>query len=307
MPRSVDGRTIRWTQRETTVIADATLQDRGAQLVRANGIDIAYVEAGDGPPLVLLHGGFVSTGPAWADSPIAYARHMSALAKHFRVIAPDTRGSGATAHPGGTVSYSLLADDLMALVDALGLARPLVAGFSDGAAIATVAAIREPVAFGALVAHAGYDIFVPDAPIFEMGRALFGGSPEAAEGDPDAVATAFASMPPMAEMLERTKADYDAAQGDGHWREYIRIFFDRATRSPGYTLDDFRSITCPTLILTGDRDHFCSVEEGVLAYRKLPAGELSILPATDHVITPAVIETTIDFLLRHHTEGSTNR
>lgn len=289
------------------MIADATLQDRGAQLIRANGIDIAYVEAGDGPPVVLLHGGFVSTGPAWADSQIAYVQHMAALAKHFRVIAPDTRGGGATVHPGGTVSYSLLADDLMALIDALGLDRPFVAGFSDGAAIGTVAAIREPDTFAALVAHAGYDIFVPDAPIFEMGRALFGGSPEATQGDPDAVVRTFASMPPMTEMLELTKADYDTAQGDGHWREYIRIFFDRATRSPGYTLDDFRSITCPTLILTGDRDHFCSVDEGVLAYRNLPAGELAIIPATDHVITSAVIDTTIDFLLRNDTEGSTHR
>lgn len=300
MPARTIGRRIRWTaEEETTLITNQTLAERGAKLVRANDIDIAYAEAGDGPPLVLLHGGFVSTGPAWADSPVAYVRHLSALGKHFRVIAPDIRGSGATAHPGGTVSYSLLADDLMALVEALGLDRPLVAGFSDGAAIATVAAIRQPDAIGALAAHAGYDIFVPDAPVFEMGRALFGGSPEATEGDPDAAERALASMPPMAEMLALMKADYDSAQGEGHWREYIRIFFDRATRSPGYTLDDFRAITCPTLLLTGDRDHFCSVEEGAAAYRNLPVGELAVLPATDHAITAAVIDATIDFLLRN--------
>jgi len=277
----------------------ATLADRGAKLVQANGIDIAYVEAGDGPPLLLLHGAFVSSGPAWADSPIAYVRHMTALAKHFRVIAPDTRGSGATVHPGGSVSYSLLADDVTALIDALGLDRPLIAGFSDGAAIATVVSIRQPELVGALAAHAGYDVFVPGAPVFEMGRMLFGGSPEATEGDPEAVERAFDAMPPMAAMLGLTKADYDGAQGEDHWREYVRIFFERATRSPGYTLDDLRSITCPTMLLTGDRDHFCSVEDGALAYRNLPVGELAVLPDTDHVITPSVIDTTIDFLLRH--------
>jgi pimeloyl-ACP methyl ester carboxylesterase len=281
------------------MITDATLADRGAQRIRANGIDIAYVEAGDGPPLVLLHGGFVSTGPAWADSPVAHVRHMATLAKHFRVIAPDTRGSGATAHTDGTVSYSLLADDVIALIDALDLNRPLLAGFSDGAAIATVVAIRQPDVIGALAAHAGFDVFVPDAPVFEMGRALFGGSPEATQADPEAAERALQSMPPMAAMLALMKADYDSAQGEGHWREYLRIFFDRATRSPGYTLDDFRSITAPTLILTGDRDHFCSVEEAALAYRNLPTGELAILPDTDHAITPALIDTTIDFLLRH--------
>lgn len=277
----------------------ATIADRGAKLVQANGIDIAYVEAGDGPPLLLLHGAFVSSGPAWADSPIAYVRYMTTLAKHFRVIAPDTRGSGATVHPGGSVSYSRLADDVTALIGALGLDRPLIAGFSDGAAIATVVSIRQPELVGALAAHAGYDVFVPDAPVFEMGRMLFGGSPEATEGDPDAVERAFDAMPPMAAMVGLMKADYDGAQGEDHWREYVRIFFERATRSPGYTLDDFRSITCPTMLLTGDRDHFCSVEDAASAYRNLPAGELAVLPDTDHVITPSVIDTTIDFLLRH--------
>jgi pimeloyl-ACP methyl ester carboxylesterase len=280
------------------MITDATLAERGAKLVRANGIDVAYTEAGDGPPLVLLHGGFVSSGPVWADSPVAYTRHMTTLAKHFRVIAPDTRGSGATVHPGGAASYTLLAEDVLALIDELGLNRPLMAGFSDGAAIATVLAIRQPDAITALAAHAGYDIFVPEAPVFEMGRMIFGGSPEATEGDPDAAERALSSMPPMAEMLALMKADYDSAQGDGHWREYIRIFFQRATRSPGYTLDDFRSITASTLILTGDRDHFCSIEEGALAYRKLPAGEFAVLPDTDHAITPSVIDTLVDFLLR---------
>ena len=72
----------------------ATVAERGARLVRANGIDIAYVEAGDGPPLVLLHGGLGSTGPIWADQPVAYVSHMTSLAKHFRVIAP-TPAAGA--------------------------------------------------------------------------------------------------------------------------------------------------------------------------------------------------------------------
>jgi pimeloyl-ACP methyl ester carboxylesterase len=280
------------------VINETTLAERGAKLVRANDIDIAYVEAGDGPPVVVLHGAFASTGPAWADSPIAYVRHMATLAKHFRVIAPDVRGSGATVHPGGSVSYSLLADDVLALVDVLGLDRPALVGFSDGAAIATVVAIRQPEAVSALAAHAGYDVFVPNAPIFEMGRMLFGGSPEATEADPDAAEQAIGAIPPMAAMLELTKADYDTAQGEGHWREYLRIFFDRATHSPGYTMEDFRAITAPSLILTGDRDLFCSVEEGATAYRNLPVGELAVLPDTDHAITPAVIDTTVEFLLR---------
>lgn len=281
------------------MINDATLAERGAQTIRANGIDIAYVEAGDGPPLVLLHGALASTGPLWADSPVAYVAHMATLAKQFRVIAPDTRGGGATVHSDGTASCSVLADDVLGLIDALGLDRPMLAGFSEGAAIATIVAIRQPDTVRALAAHAGYDIFNPEAAVFAMGRAIFGGNPEATKADPDAAEAAFQGMPPMAATFATMKADYDSAQGDGHWRQYLQLFFDRATHSPGYTFDDYRAITTPALILTGDRDHFCSVEEAAVAYRNLPAGELAVLPNTDHVITPAVVDTTIDFLLRH--------
>jgi hypothetical protein len=49
----------------------------------------------------------------------------------------------------------------------------------------------------------------------------------------------------------------------------------------------------------GDRDYYCTPEEGVAAYRTLPHGELSILPHLDHAITPLVREVALDFLLRH--------
>ena len=82
---------------------------------------------------MLLHGGVVSTNSIWAGVPVAYASHMDTLAEHFRVIAPDTRGCGKTGHTGGPISFDLLADDVAALIDALGLERPLIAGFSEGA------------------------------------------------------------------------------------------------------------------------------------------------------------------------------
>lgn len=279
----------------------AGVAERGARLVRANGIDIAYVEAGDGPPLLLLHGGLVSTGPVWADQPVAYVSHMATLAKHFRVIAPDTRGGGATVHGDGTASFSVLADDVLALIDALDLDRPMLAGFSEGAMTATLVAIREPNAVRALVNDAGYNTFDPQAPAFTMGRMMFGGSAEATEADPDAAERAFQGEPRMAAVFELMKADYDSAQGEGHWREYLHLFFDRITRFPGYTFDDFASITAPTLILTGDRDHMGSVEEAVVAYRNLAAGELAVLANTGHEITAAGVDATVEFLLRHAT------
>jgi pimeloyl-ACP methyl ester carboxylesterase len=104
--------------------------------VPANGVDIHYVEAGQGQPLVLLHGGMVSTNPIWAPTPVSYSAPMEQLAERFRVIAPDTRGCGRTRHSDGTVTFELLADDVLALIDALALDSPLIAGFSEGAVTA---------------------------------------------------------------------------------------------------------------------------------------------------------------------------
>ena len=265
------------------------------QYVHANGIDIHYVAAGRGEPLVLLHQGMASTDPVWAGSPLAYVDQMAAFEERFRVIAPDLRGCGRTANPGGgSISYAQLVDDALGLIDALRLDRPLICGFSDGATIATILGIRSPESVGAIVNHAGYDLFNPQAPSMGMARQFLGGSPAATEADPDTAERFFDSSDEMRPLLAGMRAEH----GEG-WKRILTQLFDRITQPPGHTFDDLRSITAPTLILAGDRDDFCSVEEGAAAYRLLPEGELAILPGCGHEITPAAVETTIDFLRRH--------
>ena len=272
---------------------------RGAKLVHANGIDIAYTEVGDGPPLIVLHGALASAGPAWAGSPVAFVDHMHTLGNHFRVIAPDTRGSGGTVHPGGPATFDVLADDVAALISALDLDRPAIAGFSEGGATATYVALQHPEAVSAVVNDAGFDIFDPHAMAHHSVRPMFGGSPDATAADPDAAEATFQSIPPMAATFATMKADYDDAQGDGHWRTYLGIFFDRAVAPVGYAVADFAAITAPTLILTGDRDMFCTVEAACAAYRTLQAGELCIVPNTGHEITAPIIDAMVPFLIRH--------
>ena len=272
--------------------------DRGGAFVHANGIDVHYLDVGQGEPLILLHGGVVSTSSLWSGHPFAYADHMETLAKHFRVIAPDTRGAGLTEPGEGVASFAVLADDVRALIHALGLDRPMVGGFSEGGITATVLGIMHPDAVRAIVNDAGYDMFNPESPSFMMMRMLLGGSPEATTADPDAAERFFSASPDMKHTLEVMKADHDG-QGEGYWRTYIKGAFPRTTQPLGYTFDDLSKVTAPTLVLAGDRDAFCSVEEGVLAYRKLPNAELSFLPNTEHVITPAKIGATVEFLERH--------
>jgi len=263
----------------------------------ANGIDIYYVEAGEGEPLLLLDNAMVSTNPVWAALPFAYASFLGTLAEHFRVIAPDTRGSGKSVHPGGPITAALLADDVAALIQALNLDRPLICGFSDGGETATLVGIRHPGSVRAIVNHGGYDLFNPDphAPAIAMTRQMLGGSAGATQADPEVSAS---RSPELRAMFDLMKADHDSAQGPGHWKTVVARTFDRVTESHGYTVESLKAVTVPALILTGDRDPFCTIEEGAAACRALPAGAFAVLPDTGHLITPAAVRTTIEFFER---------
>jgi pimeloyl-ACP methyl ester carboxylesterase len=272
-------------------------EKHAGRCVQANGIDIYYVEAGQGEPLLLLDNAMVSTNPVWTAMPVAYASFLGTLAEHFRVIAPDTRGSGQSVHPGGPIPAALLADDVAALIDALTLDRPLICGFSDGGETATLVGVRHPGAVRAIVNHGGYDLFNPDphAPAITMTRQMLGGSADAIRADPDLTAS---RSPELRAMFELMKSDHDSAQGAGHWKTVVAQTFDRIAQPHGYTVADMRAITVPALILTGDRDPFCTVEEGAAACRALPAGQLAVLPGTGHLITPAAVQAAIDFFER---------
>ena len=105
---------------------------REGHYVHANGIDTYYIDTGEGVPLILLYNGMISTSSVWNEWPSSYARYIDTLAKHYRVIATDFRGSGKTVHTGGPIPYDLLADDVIALIDELDLDRPLIGGYGDG-------------------------------------------------------------------------------------------------------------------------------------------------------------------------------
>jgi pimeloyl-ACP methyl ester carboxylesterase len=277
-------------------------RQRGAELVNANGAEIAYVDIGDGPPLVLLHGALVSTGPAWAGSGVAHVDHFATLGKSFRVIAPDTRGSGATPHAAGPAGFDMLAADVIALIEALELDRPFVAGFSEGGATATLVTLRRPDLVRGLINHAGFDYFDPVAMAEQHDRALrplFGGRPGATQADPDAADQASRSIPGLDAVFATMKVDYDSAQGEGHWRTYLGQFFDRSVAPLGHTVADLATIAAPTLILAGDRDMFCTVEAACHVYRTAPNAELAVIPNCGHEITTSIIDTMGDFLSRH--------
>jgi len=89
-----------------------------------NGISLAYDDCGAGQPLLLIHG-FPLSRKIWAPQ-------IASLSNRFRVIAPDLRGFGGSDAPEGPYSMELFSDDLVGLLDGLGIAKAAVCGMSMG-------------------------------------------------------------------------------------------------------------------------------------------------------------------------------
>src|SRR4051795_10332504 len=124
-------------------ISDWTTEAKGTgAYAEVNGINLYYETHGDGPPLILLHGGLGSGemfGPA-----------LGRLAAGHQVIAVDLQGHGRTADIDRPIDVRLMGDDIAALIDHLGLDRPDVVGYSLGGWVGMQVAFRHPEKVGRL-------------------------------------------------------------------------------------------------------------------------------------------------------------
>jgi pimeloyl-ACP methyl ester carboxylesterase len=106
------------------------------EYVSDDGIHLHYAEAGDGPPLLLLHGGGSNRDAFFAQLPF--------LAHHFHVYALDSRGHGRSEHGDGLLSYQRYAEDVYALLKQRHIRRTALIGWSDGGNTGLVLAITHP-------------------------------------------------------------------------------------------------------------------------------------------------------------------
>ena len=113
------------------------------QYAEVNGVNLYYETHGAGRPLILLHGGL---GSGEMFGPI-----LPALAERHQVIVVDLQGHGRTADIDRPLDVGLMADDIAALIDHLGLEQPDVVGFSLGGGVALHIAVEHPDKVGRLV------------------------------------------------------------------------------------------------------------------------------------------------------------
>ena len=135
----------RWNAREIPTLRESEISRHPLRHVRANDLDLAYLEAGQGPLVILIHG--------FPDSAASWDLTMDGLAAAgFRVVAPFQRGYFPSEIPeNGDYSAVSLGRDVTALITALGEDHAYVVGHDWGASAAYSAANLEPAKVRKLV------------------------------------------------------------------------------------------------------------------------------------------------------------
>jgi len=261
--------------------------------IRALDLATNYHEAGTGAPLLLLHG----SGPgvsAWTN----WKRVIPAFADNFRVIAPDMAGFGYTERNAAlTYDIKLWVRHLVALLDALGIAKASVVGNSFGGSLALAAAARFPDRFDRLIfmgtpcdkfamtpgLRAGWDY----TPSREAMRATMAHFPH----DPAVITD---------ELVEdRYKASLIPGAQEGLRKLLAKPNEDGDTMLSGMPEKVVAGITHPALVLHGREDRVIPVEMGILLGSTLPNAEFHMFGQCGHWVQAERFEHFVALTRRH--------
>jgi pimeloyl-ACP methyl ester carboxylesterase len=264
---------------------DAQATGRYAEV---NNINLYFETHGAGRPLVLLHGGL---GSGEMFGPV-----LPALAERHQVIVVDLQGHGRTADIDRPLDVRLMADDIAALIDHLGLDTPDLVGYSLGGGVALHTAARYPAKVGRLVAASAN--LRPDAIYPEM---------RAQQAQVSAAAAEFMTDTPMYQLYQRV------APHPEDFPQLLDKIGEAMAKDFDFT-EEVRGLQVPTLIVAADADmappsHYVEVFElldgglrdgGWMGEGRPKGGHaLAILPGLTHYDldeSPLFAAVTLDFL-----------
>ncbi len=198
------------------------------QYAKVNGVNLYYEIHGTGKPLVLIHGGLMSGETFGPVLPLLAERH--------KVVVPDLQGHGRTADIDRPIDVRLMADDVAALIDHLGLDKPDLVGYSLGGGVAFHTAAKYPSKIRRLVAASAN--IRPNAIYPEM---------RAQQGQVNAAAAEFMKDTPMYQLYQRVAPR----------PEDFPTLLDKIGASMAKDFDyadEVRSLKVPTLIVAADAD-----------------------------------------------------
>lgn len=245
---------------------------KAGHYVQSGDAKIYYEAYGKGQPLVILHGGIVS-------SPIEMYRFIDSLSKHYKVIAITTRGHGNSEMGSQIPSYPVKAADVNAVINAVTKDPVIVLAFSDGAYTGYFLAALHPEKVKKLIAI-GAGEWKKGFRNFEFSRSsLF----------------AMDSL-----YFKQQLAIMPVPNRFDEWLATMNRYYN----SVSVGKEIFSAIKCPVLVMAGELDRNAPLKTVIAAYEMIPNSQLSIIPNAPHpafqVNFPAVWASITPFLNEHN-------
>ncbi len=236
----------------------------------ADGAKIAYrIDGPSNKPVVVLSNSLMSTLAMWEPQ-------MGVLTPHFRVLRYDTRGHGDSDTTPGPYTISMLADDVVAMLDALGIEKAHFVGLSKGGMIGQQ--------FGARHGGRALSLSLCDTASEMPPRSMWEERFEIARRDGiEGLVDGTIKRWFTADFIERAPQEVDKVRSmirrtgvDGY------IACASAVRDMNQTAI-LSSIRVPTLIIVGESDPACTVAQSQVLHREIPGSQLTIIPRAAHL------------------------
>lgn len=224
--------------------------DGVAGTVENDGARIWYAQYGAGPALVLLHGGLGNSGNWGFQVP-------ALVSAGYQVIVIDSRGHGRSTRDDRPYSYELMGSDVMAVMDALGVRRAAIVGWSDGACIGLILARQVPERI------AGVFFF-------------------ACNMDPSGTLP-FVLTPVIERCFSRHQKDYarlSATPAD--FQTFVDAVGLMQRTQPNYTAADLAQISVPVTVALGEGDEFIKQDHADYLAKNIVGAKRVTLPGVTH-------------------------
>jgi pimeloyl-ACP methyl ester carboxylesterase len=213
-----------------------------------DGVRTWYDEHGEGPPLVLLH-------PGGADAR-AWGPSIGPLAGQFQVFTPERRGQGRTPDVDGPITYELMAQDTTLFLETIVGGPAHLVGYSAGAIVALLVALRRPDLVQRLVLVSGVfhrDGWIPEAI-----------DPHAAPHE--AIVRGYSDLSP---------------DGPDHFPVVHQKLARMSFEEPQLEVSELGGVRSRTLVMVADDDEV-QLEHAITLYRAIPDAEMAVVPGTSH-------------------------
>jgi pimeloyl-ACP methyl ester carboxylesterase len=215
-----------------------------------NGTSVFYAQFGQGPPVLLLHGGLANSD-YWGHQ----VRH---LASSFSVVVADTRGHGRSPVMGPSFSYGVFAEDAAALLDFLKIPQAAIVGWSDGAVTGLQLAMTRPEKVSKLF--------------------VFGANSSA-----DGLKANGARSPVFVTFAARCRTEYAVlSPHPERWPQLLDGLRHMWRTEPNFTARNLAAVKAATTVSDGEHDEIIKREHTERMARSIPHARLMMLAGVSH-------------------------